>query len=123
MIKGVHDIYYNVTDMKRAVKFYSEVLHMEVSYESDHWTSMNCSGVMIGLHWTEGGEIPTFPRDSHGAHCGGTLTLNSDNVSEDRKTLESAGAKILGEMDADWGHMLVFEDLDGNVLKLQNAKY
>lgn len=96
MIKGVHDIYYNVTDMKRAVKFYSEVLSMEVSYESDHWTSMN---------------------------CGGTLTLNSDNVSEDRKTLESAAAKILGEMDADWGHMLVFEDLDGNVLKLQNAKY
>jgi len=26
-------------------------------------------------------------------------------------------------MDEAWGHMLIFEDLDGNVLKLQNAKY
>lgn len=123
MINGVHDIYYNVTDMKRAVKFYAEVLNMKISFESDHWTSMDCGGVMIGLHWSEGQDIPLFPRDAHGAHCGGTLTLSSDDVTSDRKTLEEAGAKILGEMDADWGHMLIFEDPDGNVLKLQNAKY
>jgi catechol-2,3-dioxygenase len=123
VIKGVHDIYYNVKDMKRAVKFYSEVLNMKVSYESEHWSSMDCGGVMVGLHWTEGDEVPTFPRDSHGAYCGGTLTLTSDDISSDRKTLEESGVKILGEMDEAWGHMLIFEDLDGNVLKLQNAKY
>ena len=123
MIKGVHDIYYNVTDMKRAVKFYTETLNMKISFESDHWTSLDCGGVMIGLHWTEGNEIPNFPRDGHGAHCGGTLTLVSDDVSADRKILENANAKILGEMDEAWGHMLIFEDLDGNVLKLQKAKY
>ena len=99
MINGVHDIYYNVKDMSRAVKFYSNVLNMKISYESEHWTSMDCCGVMIGLHWTEGVEIPSFPRDSHGAHCGGTLTLSSNDVSSDRKLLENAGAKILGEMD------------------------
>jgi predicted enzyme related to lactoylglutathione lyase len=123
MIKGVHDIYYNVKDMKRAVKFYSEVLNMKIGYESEHWTSMDCEGVMIGLHWTEGNDVPSFPRDSHGASCGGTLTLSSDDVSSDRKKLEGAGVKVLGEMDESWGHMLIFEDLDGNVLKLQNAKY
>lgn len=123
MIKGIHDFYYNVTNMQRAVKFYSEVLNMKTAYESEHWTSMDCEGVMIGLHWTEGNAIPNTPRDSHGAHCGGTLTLASDDVSADRKILELAGAKILGEMDEAWGHMLIFEDLDGNVLKLQNAKY
>lgn len=123
MIKGVHDIYYNVKDMKRAVQFYSEVLNMKVSYESEHWTSMDCEGTMIGLHWNGDKSVPTFPRDSHGAECGGTLTLSSDNVNEDRKILERSGAKILGEMDEAWGHMLIFEDLDGNVLKLQNAKY
>lgn len=123
MIKGVHDIYYNVTDMKRAVAFYRDTLNMKVSFESEHWTSMDCEGVMVGLHWSEGLEIPSFPRDAHGAHCGGTLTLASDDVTADRKVLEEAGAKILGEMDEAWGHMLIFEDLDGNVLKLQKAKY
>ncbi len=123
MIKGVHDIYYNVSDMKRAVKFYRDILNMSVSFESEHWTSMDCAGVMIGLHWTHGEKVPSFKRDSHGAHCGGTLTLISDDVSKDRSILEQAGAKILGEMDESWGHMLIFEDPDGNVLKLQNAKY
>jgi len=27
------------------------------------------------------------------------------------------------QADAPWGHMLVFEDLDGNVLKLMKPKY
>lgn len=123
MIKGIHDFYYNVKDMDKAVKFYSEVLNMKVSFGSDHWTSLDCNGVMIGLHWSGGVAIPTFARNSHGALCGGTLTLISDDIKDDRKILEQAGAKILGEMDEAWGHMLIFEDLDGNVLKLQNAKY
>ena len=123
MIKGVHDIYYNVSDMKRATKFYTEILNMKITFESEHWTSLDCFGVMIGLHSSEGNEIPTFPRDAHGASCGGTLTLQSDDISSDRLLLENAGAKILGEMDEAWGHMLIFEDLDGNVLKLQHAKY
>ena len=123
MINGVHDIYYNVSNMEKAIEFYRDTLRMEVSFESENWTSMNCGGVMIGLHWTHGEKVPTIPRDAHGAHCGGTLTLNSDDVSADRKLLEKAGGKIIGEMKERWGHMLIFEDLDGNVLKLQNATY
>tara|TARA_R110000868_G_scaffold132381_5_gene343297 strand:- start:775 stop:1146 length:372 start_codon:yes stop_codon:yes gene_type:complete len=123
MIKGVHDIYYNVSDMQAAVGFYTKTLNMSVIFGSEHWTSLNCEGVTIGLHWSGGKVIPGFARDSHGALCGGTLTLNSDDVAADRLILEAAGAKILGEMDESWGHMLIFEDLDGNVLKLQNAKY
>ncbi|MBT3584712.1 MAG: VOC family protein [Halobacteriovoraceae bacterium] len=123
MISGVHDIYYNVSDMNRAVQFYSDALNMKVGYQSEQWTSLETEGVMIGLHWTEGPSVPTFPRDSHGAQCGGTLTLKSDDIKSDRESLEKSGAKILGESDERWGHMLIFEDPDGNVLKLQNAKY
>ena len=103
MIKGIQDFYYNVENMDRAGGF---------------WTSMELGGVIVGLHWTEGQKVPSTPRDSHGQACGGTLTLISDNIAEDRKHLESLGAKILGEANEHWGHMLVFEDLDGNVLKL-----
>jgi predicted enzyme related to lactoylglutathione lyase len=71
----------------------------------------------LGLHWTAGAAIPTTSRDSHGQNCGGTLTFDSDNIIEDKERIEKAGGKILGEADQPWGHMLVFEDLDGNVLK------
>lgn len=122
MIIGYKDIYYNVTDMKRAVAFY-RALGLTPVYEDDFWTTMNLGSLNLGLHWSEGEQIPKTPRDSHGQACGGTLTLQSNDVAADKKMLEELGAKILGEADAAWGHMLVFEDCDGNVLKLMNPKY
>ena len=122
MIKGIRSFHYPVTDLQRAKKFYIEILGMKLDYETDGWTALTMSGVQIGLH-PEEHEIFQIPRDSHGAHAGGCLTLNSDNVAEDRKKIESAGVKILGEADQPWGHMLTFEDPDGNVLKLMHAKY
>lgn len=124
MIKGIQDIYYNVSDMKKSIAFYTEVLQMKLKFENEGWTSLDCGGVQVGLHPTEPGEeIFKVPRDSHGVHGQATLTLKSDNVSKDRAKIEEFGCKILGENDAPWGHMLVFEDPDGNVLKLMNPKY
>lgn len=121
MITGIRDFYYSVSQPKRAIKFYTEGLGMKLIEESEYWIALDCFGSRIGLH-PEDSPIPKIPRDSHGAHAGGTLTLQSDNVPEDRKRLEALGAKILGEADQLWGHMLVFEDPDGNVLKLMRPK-
>jgi predicted enzyme related to lactoylglutathione lyase len=118
MIKGVRDFYYNVADMKRAVSFYSEALGMHQVYGDEYWTTMQIGPLHMGLHWTEGSVVPPTSRDAHGQNCGGTLTLHSDNISEDRERITRCGGKILGEGIHPWGHMLVFEDLDGNVLKL-----
>ena len=122
MISGIQDVYYSVTDPKRAIKFYTEALGMHLVNENEFWIVLDCHGMRVGLH-PEKNPIPRIPRDSHGAHAGATLTLKSDNIPEDRKKLEGLGAKILGEDDQPWGHMLVFEDPDGNVIKLMNPKH
>ena len=84
MIVGIQDVYYSVTDTKRAIRFYTEALGMKLLEESEHWIALDCCGTRIGLH--PGAEsIPLVPRDSHGAHAGATLTLKSDDVSGDRK--------------------------------------
>ena len=121
MITGVKDVYYSVTDVARAKKFYIDGLGLKLSFEHEHWIALDCGGVQVGLH-PEDNPIPKVPRDSHGAHAGATLTLKSNNVKEDRTKIEAHGGKILGEADQPWGHMLVFEDPDGNVLKLMNPK-
>lgn len=121
MIKGIQDFYYSITNADRAKVFYTEGLGLKLLFEHEHWISLDCGGVQIGLH-PESGPIPRIPRDSHGAHAGGTLTLRSDDIGGDKKKIEEFGGKILGEMDQPWGHMLVFEDPDGNVLKLMNPK-
>lgn len=123
MIVGIQDIYYNVSNMSKSVEFYTQTLGMTKIHGDGHWTNLSCGNVKIGLHSTGGVAVPTTPRDSHGQHAGATLTLKSTDIHTDKKALEDAGAKILGEDDAPWGHMLVFEDLDGNVLKLMNPKY
>lgn len=122
MIKGYRDFYYNVKDMNRAVQFYQNAFGMKKTYGDEYWTNMTIGNLTLGLHGTEGDAVPPTPRDSHGQHCGGTLTFHSDNIAEDRKKIENAGGKILGDTDQPWGHMLIFEDIDGNVLKLMNPK-
>jgi catechol-2,3-dioxygenase len=122
MIVGVQDVYYNVRNMDLAVNFYSAALGMTCKHKDQWWSALDCGGVTIGLHWSENQPVPAVPKDAHGAHAGATLTLRSTDVSADRKKLEEHGAKILGEADQPWGHMLIFEDLDGNVLKLMRPK-
>lgn len=121
MIIGVQDFYYSVADTRRAKAFYTGALGMKLVSEHAHWIALDCHGFRVGLH-PENQPIPTVPRDAHGAHAGGTLTLKSSDISEDRIQIEKHGGKILGEADQPWGHMLIFEDPDGNVLKLMRPK-
>ncbi len=122
MITGVQDIYYNVSNMDKAVEFYTKVLGMKLKHKDQWWSALDCGGVSVGLHWTEGSAVPEIPQDSHGANAGATLTLRSNDVASDRKHLEKNGAMILGEANQPWGHMLVFKDPDGNILKLMAPK-
>jgi catechol 2,3-dioxygenase-like lactoylglutathione lyase family enzyme len=118
MIDGVQDIYLNVRDMDRAIAFYRDVLGMDVIDSDEWWTSLECGGLRIGLHGTDGEEVPTVGYDGHGPHAGACLTLRSTNIEADVEALKSAGTEVVGRFDAEWGRLAVFLDPDGNVLKL-----
>ena len=121
-IKGIRSFHYMTNKLEEVKKFYMEALGFELDYEQLGWTAFKMNGIQIALH-PEEHKIPRISREPHGTHAGGCLTLTSNNISEDRKKLEGFGAKILRESDEIWGHVLVFEDLDGNVLNLMNPKY
>ena len=121
-IKGIRSFHYMTNQPEEAKNFYMEALGFKLDYEQSGWIAFKMDEVQVALH-PEEQKIPEIPKDSHGAHMGGCLKLTSDNISEDRKRLEKFGAKILGEADEPWGHMLTFEDLDGNILHLMNPKY
>jgi catechol 2,3-dioxygenase-like lactoylglutathione lyase family enzyme len=119
MITRVQDIYYNVQDMDRAVAFYTRVLGLRLLNTDPYWTNLDLGGIRIGLHATDAGApVPRVPRDAHGAHAGATLTLHSTDLVADTNRLRTAGVTILGELDEAWGKLVVFEDTEGNVLKL-----
>jgi catechol 2,3-dioxygenase-like lactoylglutathione lyase family enzyme len=121
MIVGIQDVHYNAQDMKRALGFYTGVLGMKVLNDDPWWATLDLNGTRIGLHWTNGSTVAQVPRDSHGAHGGATLTLRSNDIDADEKKLRERDVKILGRLDAAWGKIVVFEDTEGNVLKLMQA--
>ncbi|MGZ3687847.1 MAG: VOC family protein [Bdellovibrionota bacterium] len=122
MIIGIQDVYYNAENMERAVAFYRDVLGMTVKYADKWWATMEIGGISVGLHWTEGKPVAHVPRDAHGAHGGASLTLKSTDVDADEKKLVARDVRILGKIDAAWGKLVVFEDTEGNVLKLMQAE-
>ncbi|MGL4574785.1 MAG: VOC family protein [Burkholderiaceae bacterium] len=122
MITGIQDVYYNVADMPRAVAFYREVLGMKLVFGDAWWTRMECGGVGVGLH-KSGAPVPAIAHDAHGAHVGATLTLKSDAFDADCARLEAAGVKFLSKTDNPWGKVGVFQDPDGNILKIMQPSY
>ena len=57
-----------VTNMNNSVAFYQDVLGATVSYQSEHWSTVNLGGTAIGLHSAaEGlgtiGFVPCFTVD------------------------------------------------------------
>lgn len=119
MITGVRDVYYNVSDMDRAIEFYGGVLGLRVVDSSPYWTSLDLGGARIGLHGTGGNRVADVPRDAHGPHGGGVLTLAVDDIDATVSELRDHGVRFLGEISRDpWGSTAAFVDPDGNVLKL-----
>ena len=119
MIEAIQDIYYSTSDMPRALNFYQDLLGLSPTIKTDYWSAFELSGIRIGLHWTGGPAVPHIPRDSHGAHGGGTLTLRVKDLDVVAKDLKDRDVKLLSEITRNpWGNLLTIEDPDGNVLKL-----
>jgi len=113
MIIGVQDVYYNVQDMNRARAFYRDILGLRVVYDTDDWCTLEIGGVRIGLESTEGKPVPKVPG------AGAMLTLKSSDIRADVGRLKAEGVRFHGEIgDYDWGSVIVFEDSEGNPLKL-----
>jgi catechol 2,3-dioxygenase-like lactoylglutathione lyase family enzyme len=105
-----------VTNMDRAVKFYTETLGLKLAYRfGDHFASVALEkGLTIGLH-------PTSAEKPLGEGKGGpSIGLElSGSIEDAMKTLETRGVKFHGVADeGKAGKFAHFEDPDGNSLYL-----
>ncbi len=112
MIKRIWDITLTVSDLKKAVAFYDNILGLQKKYEFRDYVGFDCGGVEIGLKtWGE----KEKPRK--GEPC---IDFLVDSVDESYRTLKEKGVNFIKEPeDTLWNSRIaVFSDPDENILQM-----
>ncbi len=108
-----------VTDMDRAVRFYSETLGLKLAYRfGDHWAAVELGkGLTIGLH--------PASAESPAGHGGMSIGLElSGDIHEAMRMLESKGVKFEGPVNSGKsGSFVGFKDPDGHQLYLAQLNW
>lgn len=113
-----------VSDMDRAVRFYTEVLGLKLAYRfGDHWAAVELGkGLTIGLHpgKTEGSGNAAEP-----VKAGMAIGLELSGRIEDAvRKLEAKGVHFGGPVNAGKsGKFAYFQDPDGNPLYLAELNW
>jgi predicted enzyme related to lactoylglutathione lyase len=110
MIKGVSAVWLPVGDMDRAVRFYGDVLGLEVTERDGDWSEIDVDGLSIGLNASE----------SPSGDGGALIAFGADGSLEDEvERLKGSGVEFSGEIsEHPWGRIVPFKDPDGNDLQL-----
>ena len=112
-----------VSNMDRAVHFYTEVLGLKLAYRfGDHWASVELGkGLTIGLH----PGAPEGGNDDPGVvKSGMSIGLELAGKIEDAVTrLESKGVRFAGIQAGKSGKFAHFHDPDGNSLYLAQLNW
>jgi catechol 2,3-dioxygenase-like lactoylglutathione lyase family enzyme len=113
MIKTVWGITFHVSDLKKASKFYGEILGLEKKYEYSSYVGFECGGVEIGLN-------PKPRREECDEQTSSSVEFLVDDVEKVYNHLKSKSVKFVKELhEESWGGKEAsFTDPDGNVLEI-----
>lgn len=113
MIKTVWSITFYVSNLKRAAKFYEEILGLEKKYEYSSYVGFECGGVEIGL-------IPKTKEEQKSSLLSSSVELLVDNVDKVYDELKRKRVKIIKELHNEpWGgRQATFTDPDGNIIEI-----
>ncbi|HEY4498830.1 MAG TPA: VOC family protein [Candidatus Paceibacterota bacterium] len=115
-VKGVDFIFYNVSDMKKAVEFYRDVLGLKPLEEpGETWAEFNVGNatLSIGVY----GSKATGPKDNV------SVALSVDDVKESVAYLREKGVPVVQDTFESGGcFMAIATDPDGNQVILHHRK-
>lgn len=112
MAHGVATVWVPVDDMDRAVKFYRDVLGLDLIDQQPQWSELDANGVKIGLNAREG--------TARHAEGGAVISFEPDaDLDAEVQRLREAGVELTGDVsEHDWGRIAPFKDSEGNDLQL-----
>ena len=115
-IKGVDYVIYSVSDLKKSIVFYCDILGLKLIGEpGEQWAEFDAGNVTL--------DIGTFSFDAKAKGGNATVGLAVDDVKAAVEELRAKGVKILYEVyetPVCWGAAVA--DPDGNVVNLHKRK-
>ena len=111
MVHGVSVVWLPVTDMQRAVDFYSGTLGLSVGQQESEWAELEANGLKIGLNARD--------KESPSGDGGAVVAFQAEGGLEGAvQELEGAGVQLDGGIsEHPWGRIAAFRDPDGNALQ------
>jgi predicted enzyme related to lactoylglutathione lyase len=111
-ITGIATVWLPVTDLSRAVDFYSGTLGLTVGQQEDAWAELKADGLTIGLNARD--------EETPGGEGGAVVAFTpSGELEQAVEELSGQGVSFNGEIsDHPWGRIANFTDPDGNALQL-----
>lgn len=108
-----------VSDLKKAIKFFTETVGLKILNVSEEfgWAELGgeTGGAVVGLAQENLEEDEGFVAGSNAV-----ITLTVENAEKAAEELEKNGVQLIGEMMEIPGHvkMQLFKDPDGNLLQI-----
>ncbi len=103
-------VFYNVSNMDRAVDFYTKTLGFPLKVRfGNNWAEVDAGSITIGLH-------PVEESDSVQPNGGATVSFQVPNLDEVVATLKQKGAKVGEIRNPPRGRFVMANDPDGNWL-------
>jgi len=112
-LRRLDHVYYWTQDLDRAVKFYRDVLGLElIRQEGSSWAEFETGTIRLALH----GAIEGRPMETGGA----TAVFEVDDLDAARAALEEKGVELLDHMGEVEGYarFASFLDPDGNTVQV-----
>jgi predicted enzyme related to lactoylglutathione lyase len=113
MLGSIDHVYYWVSDLDRAVKFYEDIVGLRLMRrEASSWAEFDAGPIGFALH----AAIEGRPMQTGGA----TVVFRVDDLDVARAALESRGAEFedhVGEVEG-FARFASFRDPDGNAVQI-----
>ena len=112
MINKIGFISYTVSNLQQSIKFYQNLLGLELLLKDDRWAEFNISGQRFAIHEKTNGAIMY---DQSAA----IVYFEANPIETIVKDLQVKGVKFRGEIEVySYGKLILFSDPDNNSLGL-----
>ena len=112
MINKIGFISYTVSNLQQSIKFYQNLLGLELLLNEDRWAEFNISGQRFAIYEKNNGAIK---HDQSAA----IIYFEANPIETIVKDLQVKGVKFRGEIEVySYGKLILFSDPDNNSLGL-----